>query len=99
MVSNTNVIKIELRRCFVPQVNFPLKYVSRIVQSVIHLCYYNQMANSSHLVIFKEILKAIQEGKKMIFFFSYPQLMIRVTLEVVASKWWVTQALVSDLSP
>lgn len=48
---------------------------------------------------FKEILKAIQEGKKMIFFFSYPQLMIKVTLEVVASKWWVTQALVSDLSP
>lgn len=63
MVSNTHIIKIELRCCFVPQVDFLLKYVASIVQSVIHPCYYNQMVKSSHLAIFKENFKTIEEKK------------------------------------
>lgn len=85
MVSNTNIIKIELQCCFVPQVDFLLKYVASIVQSAIHLCYYNQMVKSSHLAIFKEIFKTIQEKEEI--FFSYPQLRMRVTFEVITSKW------------
>lgn len=63
MVSNTHIIKIELRCCFVLQVDFLLKCVASIVQSVIHLCCYNQMVKSPHLAIFKRKFKNYSRKK------------------------------------
>lgn len=68
MVSNTHIIKIVLRCCFVPQVDFLLKCIASFVQSVIHLCCYNQMVKSSHLAIFKRKFKNYSRKKKGFFF-------------------------------
>lgn len=67
MVTNTNIIKVELRCCFVPQVDFLVKYISS-VQSVIHLCYYNQMVKIFPSGHFQRDFKSHSREKKRLFF-------------------------------